>query len=117
MARLRTILFKKTIDNNYTADRDSIVVPSNVRRIVSICPCIVNGEGFISVFTETNEECLLNQMSIADNNAHFNKKNIEIFTLVDACNMYYVLELSNTDTTKSCILKILITYEEEEING
>lgn len=114
MTRKRTHLFQKTIDNNYLSDKGSIVLPSNVRRILSICPNMVNGCGFVSIFTETNEECLVNQMQVADDNAHFNTKNFEVFTIVDSCNLYYVFELTETDIDKPCTLKILITYEEEE---
>ena len=114
MSKLRTILFNRTIDNNYTSDKNSIVVPSNVRKIVGICPNMVNGSGFISIFTENNEECLINQMRISDDNAHFNKKNVEVFTIVNSSNMYYVFNLVNTDIKKPCRLKIIITYEEED---
>ncbi len=116
MTHRRIFNFQKAIDNNYMSDKGSVVLPSNVRRIVSICPNMVNGKGFVSIFSEIDEECLLNQMGVADDNAHFNKKNIEVFSFINS-NLYYVLQLTETDISQPCTLKIFVTYEEEDIDG
>lgn len=112
---MRRYLFQKEIDNNYNTDKGSIPLPSEVHKIRRICPDMVNGSGFISIFNEKDDECILNQFPIADDNEHINKKDIDIYATINGDNLYYVFELvSVDDPSKESELKILITYEEEK---
>ena len=107
----KVFMYTANVDNNYTSLQDSIVLPTNVRRIVSICPNMVNGMGFLSIYVENTNDQLLNSVKVEDDNVHFNKKNIPLFCYPERSNLNYNLRLVNSDVSKPCKLKVFITYE------
>ena len=111
--RQRVYLYNVVVDNTYESKHDSIVLPTNVKKIVSICPNLVNGMGYISIFNEKTNEQLLNQVIAADDNEHWNVKNIPVLNLPEANNLYYTLRLIESDLTKECMLKVYVTYLED----
>lgn len=112
MPRRRVYLHNEEVDNNYANKTGSIVLPYNVRRIVGICPNMVNGAGFLSIYNENSNEQLINQYAIADDNIHWNKKNIPLVAYPERSNLRYNLVLTDSSIGKECRLKVYITYEE-----
>lgn len=113
MATRRIYNFPKTIDNRKTCDKDFVALPSRAKRIVGICPHLINGKGFISVIREIDEFPIVSEYLANDKVQPFERKNIETDIETLHNNVRYVLRLVETDVKKNCYLHLLITYEEE----
>lgn len=112
MQRVRIFQFNEVIDNNFLSSKGSIVVPTNVKKVVGICPTLQNGVGILSIYNEKTNEELCNQLMIADDNQNWDAKNYQILNFPECNNLKYILRLLQTDIRKSCILKISISYTD-----
>ena len=114
MGRIRIHQFNKTIDNDFTSSKDSIMIPTNVKKVVAICPTLQNGTGILSIYKEESNEEVLNQVTISDDNLNWKDKNIPILVDCGGENFFYVLRLLDSNINKRCELKLSISYEEED---
>lgn len=111
MNRVRLFQFNEVIDNNFLSLKGSIAIPTHVKRIVGICPTLQNGTGILSIYNEKTNEEILNQLQIADDNQNWDAKNYPILNFPDCNNMKYILRLLDTDNTKTCVLRLSISYQ------
>lgn len=109
----RVKLYNISIDNNFTSQDGSIVLPHEVKRIVAICADMVNGTGLLSIYNEKTNEQLLNQHRADDSIRHFNKKNFQLLSYPEGSNLKYTFKLLESDPNYKCELKLIITYEHE----
>ncbi len=114
MGRVRIFQFNKDIDNNFSSSKDSIMIPTNVKKVVAICPTLQNGIGIISIYKEESNEEVLNQVTIADDNLNWMDKNIPILVDCAGENLFYVLRILDSNINKKCELKLSISYLEED---
>lgn len=70
MKSTRIYVYTKAIDSNYSAAKDYIPIPSNVKRITSVCCVLHNAEGYISLLREIDETQILNEMRLEDSKQH-----------------------------------------------
>ncbi|MBQ3691089.1 MAG: hypothetical protein II937_14670 [Bacteroidales bacterium] len=115
MERTRVYLYQTTFNTSYTDKRDSIVLPTNVKKVVGICPNLTRGTGYISVVNEKTNDILVNQARVSDDNGHWNEKNIPVLNRPEANNLFYVFRMINGEKERKndCVLKIYVTYLEE----
>lgn len=114
MEQRRVYLYNTLLDTDYSDKRDSIVLPTNVKKIISICPNLTKGVGYLSVINEKTNDILLNQVRISDDNGHWNEKNIPVLNYPEANNLFYVFRMIDGDTERQneCRLKIYVSYLE-----
>ncbi|MBR2103774.1 MAG: hypothetical protein IJ933_00610 [Bacteroidales bacterium] len=105
--------FSKPIDNTYSCDKDFVPLPSRAKRIVGVCPKLINGKGFISVFREADKFPILTDMLVKDDPQPFGRINVDTNIETLKNNVRYVLRLDETDISKNCYLHLYIIYEEE----
>lgn len=115
MEQTRVYLYQTTLDTAYTDKKDSIVLPTNVKKVVGICPNLTRGMGYISVINEKTNDILVNQARVLDDNAHWNEKNIPVLNRPEANNLFYVFRMINGENERKndCVLKIYVSYLEE----
>lgn len=93
MKSTRIYVYTKNIDSNYSAAKDYIPVPSNVKRITSVCCVLHNAEGYISLLREIDETQILNEMRLEDSKRHINKKKVSVNVPNDS-DIKFVLKLT-----------------------
>jgi hypothetical protein len=111
----RVHLYNTIINTSFSDKKDSIVLPTNAKKIVSICPNITRGAGYISVINEKTNEQLLTQTYISDDNQHWNEKNVPVLNFPEANNLFFVFRMIDKERSRRgvCRLKIYITYLED----
>lgn len=105
MKSTRIYVYTKAIDSNYSAAKDYIPIPSNVKRITSVCCVLHNAEGYISLLREIDETQILNEMRLEDSKQHINKKKVSVNVLNDS-DIKFVLKLTKVLRTSDVISTI-----------
>lgn len=113
----RLFAYNKAVNPSFSQFKDSIFVPSCAREIVEICAYIENGDnhnarGFLSVFNEKTNQQLLNQVYIANDKRHYNKKRIQVHNVPARNNLSYVLSTMGLDKSQPVKLVILLKYSK-----
>lgn len=113
----RLYSYNKVVNSNFSVFKDSIAIPTRIKRITQVCAYLANGDnhtcrGFLSLYNEDTNEQIVNTIRINNDKRHYNYKAIRVNCEPEGSNFNFVMNMSNVDKTQECRLVILMKYQE-----